>query len=79
MSQPITGGDVADILTSLGRSDAAATVRWGDVDPGVRHLSEVDALRLEVAELRAELQHATEDADRAWDSMCKRCRGKRHS
>ncbi len=77
MSYPITQNDVADLLSALGRTDAATNVRWSDRDPDRRHLDEPTALHQEVDDLRAELAHAIEDADLAWASLCKRCRAKR--
>jgi hypothetical protein len=79
MSYPITTNDVADLLEFVGRPRAAETVRWSDRNPDRRHLDEMTALRQELEETRADLQHAVEDADAAWNSLCKRCRAKREA
>ena len=77
MSYPVTGADVAGLLDALGKG-GGDSIRWGQRESGSRHLDEVEALRRELAEVTQERDHAIEEADRAWESLCRKCREKRN-
>ncbi|HEX6871068.1 MAG TPA: hypothetical protein VF163_08220 [Micromonosporaceae bacterium] len=75
--EPITTDVIADLVSALGRPEAAATLRWNE-EPRAPLVDELAALETQVEHLEAEVERLRVRASDSTigeleDLLCKRC------